>query len=100
MSTRKNPPAGNQGAEDQRASGSATTVPRGPVIAHCRAYAARGAFGRYWVLVIDSCPYCRRPHRHGGGDAMRPSYGHRSAHCGSTSPHRGYWLEPITEEAA
>ncbi len=34
MNTRKNPPAGNQGAEDQRASGSATTVARGSAIAH------------------------------------------------------------------
>lgn len=100
MNTRKNPPAGNQGAGDQRASGSTTTVARASVIAHCRAYAARGCFGRYWVLVIDSCPYCSRSHRHGGGDQLRPAYGHRAAHCGSGAIGRGYWLEPVTEETA
>lgn len=74
--------------------------PRTTVIAHCRAYAARGVFGRYWVLVVDTCPYCRRVHRHGGGDQIRPAYGHRAAHCVSSGHGRGYWLEPVTEEAA
>lgn len=98
MTTRKNPPAGNQGAGDQLGGGSATTVARASVIAHCRAYAARGITGRYWVLVIDTCPHCGRTHRHGGGEGLRPSYGHRAAHCGGNTIGRGYWLEPTTEE--
>ncbi|WP_328488234.1 hypothetical protein [Streptomyces zaomyceticus] len=94
MTTRKNPPAANQGAEDQRTSGSATTVARRSHIAYCRAYTARGAFGRFWVLVVLDCPFCGKQHSHGGGDQLRPSYGHRAAHCANSRPGHGYWLEP------
>lgn len=101
MSTKRNPPTGNrQGAGDQLGGGSVTTVARASVIAHCRAYAALGLFGRYWVLVIDTCPHCAEQHTHGGGPGLRPSYGHRLAHCGGSPTGRGYWLEPVTEEAA
>lgn len=62
-------------------------------IAYCRAYAARGTFGRYWVLVVDTCPLCGNRHTHGGGDQLRPSYGHRAAHC-ADGRLGGYWLEP------
>lgn len=100
MSEKRNAPGATGALRDRLGGGSAPTVARASVIAHCRAYAALGCFGRYWVLVIDTCPYCRRTHRHGGGDQLHPTYGHRAAHCGSTSGGRGYWLEPTTEEAA
>ncbi|MFD7968578.1 hypothetical protein [Streptomyces clavifer] len=100
MSTKQSAPGATGAQRDQLGGRSTPTVARASVIAHCRAYAARGCFGRYWVLVIDTCPYCRRVHRHGGGDQLRPSYGHRAAHCGSAAIGRGYWLEPVTEEAA
>ncbi|MFD7443910.1 hypothetical protein [Streptomyces sp. NPDC059909] len=67
--------------------------PRPSPIAYCRAYAARGAFGRYWVLVVENCPLCGQGHTHGGGDQLRPSYGHRAAHC-ADGRLGGYWLEP------
>lgn len=100
MSTQQSAPGGEPRAlEDQLSGGSTTTVARGSAIAHCRAYAAQGAFGRYWVLVINTCPYCQRTHRHGGGDQLRPAYGHRAAHCGNTSADREYWLKPTAEES-
>ncbi|GGS27809.1 hypothetical protein GCM10010221_26820 [Streptomyces parvus] len=100
MSAKRNAPGATGALRDQLDGGSATTVARASVIAHCRAYAARGCFGRYWVLVIDTCPHCAERHTHGGGPGRRPSFGHRLAHCGGSPAGRGYWLEPTTEEAA
>ena len=56
--------------------------------------------GRYWVLTVDRCPHCGRPHQHGGGTLDEPSsLGHRAAHC--TNRHSaGYELvSSIKEES-
>jgi hypothetical protein len=54
--------------------------------------------GRTWIWVIDSCPYCGRQHRHGGGligDDPHRLLGHRAAHC--TEGAAGYFLFPLEE---
>jgi|GEM_PF-5324537 len=48
---------------------------------------------RIWTLTIARCPYCGKPHYHGGGDGDTPSFGHRGAHCINHSNNsRGYIL--------
>lgn len=37
-----------------------------------------------WVIVVK-CPHCPKTHNHGGGDALIPYLGHRSADCGEGS---------------
>ncbi|MFE6521891.1 hypothetical protein [Streptomyces sp. NPDC057794] len=96
MSSKKNAPGATGALGDQLDGGSPTTVPRGSVIAYCRAERTDAPTGPYWLLVIDRCPLCGRPHRHGGGSDEHPSYGHRAAHCGGQTP-RCYWLRPVEE---
>lgn len=50
-----------------------------------------------WDLVIQ-CPFCGKEHRHGGGNADKPSlFGHRMAHCVAGAG-RGYLLIPDGSE--
>ena len=34
-----------------------------------------------WILRIESCPFCHKPHKHGGGMGAAPSGGWRLSHC-------------------
>jgi hypothetical protein len=43
---------------------------------------SRSKYDRFWVLTIDRCPHCGRPHNHGGGSTDHaPALGHRLSHC-------------------
>ncbi len=58
-------------------------IPSAPVV---RLTSARGLAGPVWLLKVR-CPYCTRPHTHGGGvDRTRVAdfLGHRVSHCGRT----------------
>jgi len=33
-----------------------------------------------WILKVI-CPYCKKPHYHGGGTEEKPLLGSRAAHC-------------------
>ena len=54
------------------------------------------------LLHVAACPYCGRPHVHGGGlpdEDPRDFEGHRASHClKPVSGDRGYFLI-VTEEA-
>lgn len=54
---------------------------------------ARRAQDGVWSLTVPICPICGNTHRHGGGTAAEPSYGHRVAHCARQNDGvRGYML--------
>jgi hypothetical protein len=46
---------------------------------------------RFWAVVVERCPHCRRRHLHGGGDDPEPDLGARVPHC-LTGPHPDYDL--------
>lgn len=48
-----------------------------------KAEAVRGHSG-IWTLKVPSCPFCGKPHCHGGGDGDKPYYGSRLSHCHDT----------------
>ncbi len=33
---------------------------------------SQSRYDRYWILQIDRCPFCHRPHVHGGGNLDGP----------------------------
>jgi len=48
-------------------------------------------------LIVESCPHCRRRHKHGAGrDPKNPLYGHRAGHCDNGIDQPGYILVPST----
>jgi len=48
---------------------------------------SRSRYDRYWVLTLDRCPHCSKPHSHGGGSLDHPpALGHRLSHCVTRSP--------------
>ncbi len=58
---------------------------------------SRSRYDRYWVLTLDRCPHCGRPHNHGGGSIDHPpALGHRLSHCLSHA--RDYELIASIEE--
>ena len=48
-----------------------------PVIATAR-WSARE---HVWLLTVTHCPFCGRPHHHGGGGDSVPDMGFRASHC-------------------
>jgi hypothetical protein len=57
---------------------------------------SRSKYDRFWVLTIDRCPHCEKPHSHGGGSLDHPpALGHRLSHCLNHA--RDYELIPIEE---
>jgi hypothetical protein len=47
---------------------------------------------KIWRVEVF-CPYCKKTHRHGGGDIMAPpNLGHRSSHCRKGS--KEYVIKP------
>jgi hypothetical protein len=69
-------------AERVRAS-HPVTCPRVEVHIH----PSRSKYDRYWVLTLDRCPHCEKPHSHGGGSLDHPpALGHRLSHCVTRRP--------------
>ena len=59
---------------------------------------SQSKYDRFWVLTVDCCPHCHRPHQHGGGSIDHaPALGHRLSHCVDRRA-RDYELIPIKEE--
>ncbi len=49
-------------------------------------------YGMLWWLIKIKCPYCGKPHNHGGGTDPKPDLGHRGAHCLTTERRPDYLL--------
>ncbi len=59
---------------------------------------SQSRYDRYWILQIDRCPFCHRPHVHGGGNLDGPpALGPRLSHCSDRRP-LDYELVPEEDE--
>ena len=59
---------------------------------------SQSRYDRYWVLEL-TCPFCHRPHQHGGGALSHPpALGSRLSHCVSRSPRDYELISSIKEE--
>lgn len=45
-----------------------------------------------WGLTVESCPFCRKVHHHGGDSYETPVVGPRAAHCAMDALPRSYEL--------
>ena len=69
--------------QERVASTNAAAVPKVEVHIH----PSRSRHDSYWVLTLDRCPHCGRPHTHGGGSLDHPpALGHRLSHCSDRRP--------------
>jgi hypothetical protein len=84
----------NKSLQERVAATNAAACPQVEVTVH----PSRSRYDRYWVLTLDRCPHCGRPHTHGGGNTNEPpALGHRLSHCVDRRA-RDYELIPIKEE--
>jgi len=69
--------------QERVASTNAAACPQVEVTVH----PSQSRYDRYWVLTLDRCPHCGRPHTHGGGDLSHPpALGFRLSHCSDRRP--------------
>ena len=83
----------NKSLQERVAATNDSACPRVEVHIH----PSRSRYDRYWVLTLDCCPHCSKPHSHGGGSLDHaPALGHRLSHCLNHA--RDYELVASTEE--